>query len=348
MWEAKIPPNASYTWRSIMAAREVIKEGSRWIIGAGHSVRFWKDKWVTGLPGGRLLSSPPHDENANCTVAEWRDHNNAEWISEAMYECLAEDKITTIKQVRGAENDQPDILSWSHTRNGEFSVRSAYHFIMENRGGNVGTSNLEASRWLWKKIWRANVPRKVRNLVWRAANDGLPTMDKLARRGMEVDAICPRCGEGTETITHMLTQCKEVETIWKMSPIRLSFSEWPCAFKEWCDTFIRKCKVDRAWEVGMMFLWQIWNLRNKWVFKKSRTDPVIACARTLSYLGEYEAALIRDSDGERLTAAPSCSTWVPPPQGKVKVNTDAGIRTGKVGVGIVVRDSTGDVLMTAG
>lgn len=58
-WDANTPPDASYTWKSIMSARELLLHESRWIIGDGRSVRFWKDKWVPGLPGGRILSQPP-------------------------------------------------------------------------------------------------------------------------------------------------------------------------------------------------------------------------------------------------------------------------------------------------
>ena len=33
--EAKIGCNPSYTWRSIMAAQHVVKEGLRWRVGSG-------------------------------------------------------------------------------------------------------------------------------------------------------------------------------------------------------------------------------------------------------------------------------------------------------------------------
>lgn len=40
--------------------------------------------------------------------------------------------------------------------------------------------------------------------------------------------------------------------------------------------------------------------------------------------------------------------WKPPPKGVWKVNTDAALVGGKVGIGMVVRDSVGDVVMSAG
>lgn len=72
-WEASIPPNTSYTWRSIMSARELLKEGSRWILGDGRTVRFWKDSWLEGLPGGRILSRPPNTTEGEACVADMRN-----------------------------------------------------------------------------------------------------------------------------------------------------------------------------------------------------------------------------------------------------------------------------------
>ena len=37
--EAKIGSNPSYTWRSIMAAQHVVKEGLRWRVGNGEHIR---------------------------------------------------------------------------------------------------------------------------------------------------------------------------------------------------------------------------------------------------------------------------------------------------------------------
>ena len=33
-------------WRSLLAARETIERGSRWIIGNGKRVNIWKDRWI--------------------------------------------------------------------------------------------------------------------------------------------------------------------------------------------------------------------------------------------------------------------------------------------------------------
>lgn len=71
----------------------------------------------------------------------------------------------------------------AHTTRGEFTVRSAYHFELERRKGNIGTSDQSLNWGLWRRIRTAQFPQKVKSLTWRASSDGLPTMDALGSKG---------------------------------------------------------------------------------------------------------------------------------------------------------------------
>lgn len=87
-------------------------------------------------------------------------------------------------------------------------------------------------------------------------------MHKLASRGLNVDSTCPRCGEGCETTTLLLLQCKEAKVVWMLSPLRLEMEDWEMGFQAWCEHYAKKCSVERAWELAMMAIWQIWRSRN--------------------------------------------------------------------------------------
>ena len=38
--------NASYAWRSILKGWDMLKEGMRWRVGDGNSIRVWTDPWL--------------------------------------------------------------------------------------------------------------------------------------------------------------------------------------------------------------------------------------------------------------------------------------------------------------
>ena len=54
-----------------------------------------------------------------------------------------------------------DGLAWAGTKNGQFTVRSAYHVAKDKFEKEEGSSsNMHESQLLWKKIW------KLKGLGW--------------------------------------------------------------------------------------------------------------------------------------------------------------------------------------
>lgn len=102
-----------------------------------------------------------------------------------------------------SESGTPDFLAWCHTKNGEFSVRIAYHLEMQQRSGSERGSGSDPNKQLWSRILRATVPH-VNSLVWRVVCNGLLIMCSWACRGMLVETTCPRCAEGYENISHLV------------------------------------------------------------------------------------------------------------------------------------------------
>ena len=44
--DAQVGKNPSYIWRSILAAKLVIKKGARWVVDDGRSIKIWEEKWI--------------------------------------------------------------------------------------------------------------------------------------------------------------------------------------------------------------------------------------------------------------------------------------------------------------
>ena len=55
--EAQVGKKPSYVWRSLMATKETIEAGSRWLIGNGRKVNIWCDRWLQSPDSFKVISS---------------------------------------------------------------------------------------------------------------------------------------------------------------------------------------------------------------------------------------------------------------------------------------------------
>lgn len=51
-------------------------------------------------------------------------------------------------------------------------------------------------------------------------------MKNLVKRGLQMDDMCPRCGEEKEDVLHLLVRCAEAKTTWYLSPLRIDCNEF--------------------------------------------------------------------------------------------------------------------------
>ena len=76
-------------------------------------------------------------------------------------------------------------MIWRATTSGIFTVRSAY-FIENDRKSLLmgeGSHSLDKDSF-WKEIWSLKVSNLVKNFMWRACSNILPTKESLLRRGV--------------------------------------------------------------------------------------------------------------------------------------------------------------------
>ena len=45
---AKVGFSLSFTWRSLLCGRDLLKKGLGWVVGDGASIKVWEDKWLIG------------------------------------------------------------------------------------------------------------------------------------------------------------------------------------------------------------------------------------------------------------------------------------------------------------
>jgi len=49
MFHTSLENRPSYTWRSLLGVMHVVLHGSRWLVGDGHMLSVWKDRWMPRL-----------------------------------------------------------------------------------------------------------------------------------------------------------------------------------------------------------------------------------------------------------------------------------------------------------
>ena len=144
-----------------------------------------------------------------------------------------------IKAIPLSSSSQVDTLIWPFNPSGQYSVKSGYKFLQEC-AENSHASVQESA--FWKKVWGLEVPSKVKNFVWRACREALPTRKNLQRRKIVPDGLCDLCKAGEEC-SHALFFCSDVQVIWS--------SEWPG---------FRVCKEAPWKKFSAMLLKKIWML----------------------------------------------------------------------------------------
>ena len=71
-----------------------------------------------------------------------------------------------------------------------------------------GRWEIRDSSSFWRKFWKLKIPPKVKNFMWRALTQCLPTTHNLKLKFVPVEDVCPLCRGAPETMFHYLVECQ--------------------------------------------------------------------------------------------------------------------------------------------
>ena len=118
-WDAPKPRSSSYTWRSILYGRELVKAGVRWGIANGQKVKIMTDHWIPGRPPHMLQTLFPIPEYAKvCSLMDGHGH----WNEENVRAFFPEETVELILQTQISSHGGEDLVYWPHTRFGLYTV----------------------------------------------------------------------------------------------------------------------------------------------------------------------------------------------------------------------------------
>ena len=166
---------------------------------------------------------------------------------------------------------------------------SAYQVALRlNRAEVVEHSLAWEDKKLWNKVWRLGVPPKVRNLVWRACSDILPTRANLFRRKIPINPLCTVCGQVDETVTHTLWECPLARNVWTL--VRGKLQKCGAAapnFHLLARQMVAKLMGPEL-ELWAMVSRSIWNARNRYHFEAKQSQPSDILRGATSLLQVYQ------------------------------------------------------------
>ncbi|KAB2611268.1 hypothetical protein D8674_019300 [Pyrus ussuriensis x Pyrus communis] len=199
---------------------------------------------------GRLISD-------NCLVASEIAHymhrKNNGWngvMALKLDISKAYDPKGLVQPKRGIRQGDPflfnpvDTMIWTKEPMGVFTTKSAYFVARTCHciGGDepMGSMINEDTKFLWKALWQATAPRKVKICVWRGCMDALPSKVNLTKRRVLMKDVCGLCDKEVETIEHAL----------------FGFEDGLCG---WLAHMAQLLSKD-SFELLLVLLWSIWKI----------------------------------------------------------------------------------------
>lgn len=132
--------------------------------------------------------------------------------------------VGKILRIPLARTPHEDLLVWGGEHSGEFSIHSAYKLLQKSNEIPRAYPLQTNYGNFYKKLWRLNLPTKIKIIVWRISWNYFPKKVNMQHRKL-VSSNYPWCGKRNETIDHIFRECLvtvEVWALWKLQNILMN------------------------------------------------------------------------------------------------------------------------------
>ncbi|XP_071905711.1 uncharacterized protein [Coffea arabica] len=319
----------SATWKRVCLVRAITEDNIRWRLGEGF-IDLWYDRWLFNEPlSSQVTGAPPH-----FLVAEF--YTSTGWNT---------DRLLQLK----------DELIWAPSADGAFSVSSAWELVRQRRNTSL----------ICHGIWCPLLPLKMSYLAWRVLSDFLPLDDKLRSRGMAMVSKCDCCGNAVESLNHIFLHGRLASAVWQHFFLACgiqwrSFSCVSSLLVVWFQSSSNGRLDHVRCVIPVVVLWFLWRSRNDARFGNLHPVHSKVIFEANGWLVAKGAACMLNKvqlEGDMNTyfarfflVKPAKSfclkaiSWMKPPRGSFKLNTDASVINGLAKGGGVVRDSEGKMI----
>ncbi|CAN1225361.1 Putative ribonuclease H protein At1g65750 [Linum grandiflorum] len=340
---AELGHRPSFVWRSLCESRCIIQRGYRWKIGDGTTTKVWTEPWLKSDTQLRI-TTPFNPQWPDLHVADLRHPFLAAWNSTLIDQIFTAMDSALIHAIPLDSATGQDQRIWHVSRNGDYTVKSAYRLYMETV---VDRTDHHISG-KWKELWDLTLPPKILHFLWRLLRDVLPTRGRLRRRGLDISDVCGICGQGYEEDWHLFLECPMVEQGWRSTGMldRLrTINPAATELRDWIWSCISSQPKDVCHKVLAGF-WCIWRERNNRVWNSKTTFIQRVLEDCWAYIGEWKQVSSTKSHQPPTISSPYCVKWHPPPPSRLKCNVDVALFApqNRTGIGLVIRDELGTII----
>ncbi|KAJ1386893.1 Reverse transcriptase zinc-binding domain [Sesbania bispinosa] len=157
------------------------------------------------------------------TVADFIDASRGHWKVDMIRSFFSAADVNRILSIHLSRLDREDSLIWKLSKDGRYSVKSAYYHITENM---VDNSHYKV-QGDWKTLWKLKVPNCVKLFLWRLLRGCLPTRMNLQRKGVSCPATCAFCESALENEWHVFFGCMNNIACWQKAGDSIFPVEFP-------------------------------------------------------------------------------------------------------------------------
>ncbi|XP_042950144.1 uncharacterized protein LOC122282259 [Carya illinoinensis] len=238
-----------------------------------------------------------------------------------------------------------DRWMWSEERSGEFSVRSAYKLLQKGLYDAVGqSSNSSSLNSLWKAIWKMKLPLKIRIFAWKLCKDCLPIGLNLIKKHVDIDPKCCLCAEQNEDLSQAIVYYPQLIEFWKGQLPKLFDIHKPLLFIDLINHVHNKGTTEEL-QFFCLIAWRFWYRRNR----KTHDLVVLPIKQVVDHALSVQSSFVSCSQQKNPDHIKLNGLWSPPPEGFLKLNIDGALffDQKKAGIGAVLRDGRGEVILAA-
>lgn len=227
-----------------------------------------------------------------------------------------------------------DKLMWKGLRAGGFSVGRRFELNMQ---GPIEVFEL----------WKGKLHACLKLFLWRVHRGVLSTKDIIFRKTGAGEKNCIVCRDEEETLFHLFKECPGARSLAFATKWGFRLDNWNVnSISEIVESYIKPKVSQESLDGDLMsvflssFLYYVWMFRNI----KLHSSELPMSKKVLFMNQAVEEFNIREVEVENLVV--ECpEAWALLAEGWLKVNSDAAFNNGKAGLGLVVRNYKGELVL---